>query len=310
VRPDIEDRITAVARRQYGVVTRAQLLEAGLLPGAIRRWAQARRLRRLHRGVYLIGPLIPDRAREMAAVLACGPRALLSHCSVGFLWEMIASRGDRVPVHVTVVGGCAGNRPGIRTRCVTRLEPDERTQLYGIPVTTPARTLVDLAGEIGSQELERAVARAERAGLVDRETLSGLAARYKGRPGIPALRTILEADRGAALTRSEAEARFLELVRKARLPAPETNVVVRGYEVDFFWRTERIAVEIDGYRYHSSRSRFESDRRRGTHLAAHGVHVIRLTWSQVVDDSVATAVEVGQALLQARAARSHGPRHA
>jgi very-short-patch-repair endonuclease len=185
-------------------------------------------------------------------------------------------------------------------RRLSRLESDERTYVDGIPVTAPARTLIDFASVAYSRELEEAVAIAERQQLVVRAELLSNLARYRGRPGLRALRAVLAADGGPALTRSEAESRFLTLIRKARLPAPEANVMVEGYEIDFLWRAQRIAVEVDGYRYHRSRPQFEKDRRRAAELAAHGIHVIPLTWRQIVDDAVATAVQLGQTLIRAR----------
>ncbi|HKJ91516.1 MAG TPA: type IV toxin-antitoxin system AbiEi family antitoxin domain-containing protein [Longimicrobiales bacterium] len=296
---EIEARIGAVAARQHGVVIRRQLLELGFLPGTIRRRATSGWLRRLHRGVYLVGPVPPPRARKMAAVLACGLESLLSHWSAAALWTLAAPQAVTAPPDVSVMGDRAVRRAGIRIHRVTSLDPDERTTLDGLPVTTPARTLVDLAAVAASRDLERAVARAEREQLVSREMLAGLVTRYKGRPGVPALRATLDRSGGVAFTRSEAETRFLALVRKAGLPVPQTNVMVHGYEIDFLWPLQRLAVEVDGCRYHSSRSRFESDRRRSTHLAAHGIHVVHLTWHQIVHDDVATAVQIAPALLRA-----------
>ncbi len=130
--------------------------------------------------------------------------------------------------------------------------------------------------------------------------------RYPRRAGVPALRAIVERAGGPALTRSEAEARFLALVRRARLAAPEANVRIAGREIDFFWRAERVAVEVDGYRYHGTRVRFEGDHRRGAHLAAHGIHVIPVTWRQIVEDEVGTAADLARALAHAQVARGHG----
>lgn len=297
---DIEDRIAALARAQHGVVTRTQLLGLGLRKGAIRHRVRSGRFCVLHRGVYLAGPIMPPHGREMAAVLACGSSALLSHHSAASLWGLVAPAGASPSVDVTVPEGVFRQRSGVVVRRASRLDESDRTSLRGIPITTPARTLLDLASTSGGRDVERAVARAERERLVDAEELSIQMARYRRRPGIPALRAVLAVGGGPALTRSEAEARFLSLIRKARLPAPEANAVVSGYEIDFFWRAEGIAVEVDGYRYHSSRPTFEIDRRRATQLAARGVSVIRLSWRQIVDEGVATAVQLGQALLQAQ----------
>jgi very-short-patch-repair endonuclease len=292
-----EDRISAIARSQHGLITRSQLLEAGVRSSAIGRRAVGGRLRRLHRGVYLVGPILPPRGRELAAVLACGPRACLSHISAGGLWGFAAAP-DAGPVHVRVPGGRGGDRPGIRVHGTEALAPDERQVVNRIPVTAPGRTLLDLAAVVGRKEFERAVARAERKGLIDRDGLSALAERSKGLKGAPALREIVEA--GATFTRSEAERRFLELVRNARLPLPESNVTLHGYEVDFLWRKDRVIVEVDGFRYHSSSFTFERDRQRNARLAGHGFQVIRLAWHQIVSEGAATAVQIGRALVHAR----------
>lgn len=145
------------------------------------------------------------------------------------------------------------------------------------------------------------MARAEREGLVDGEAMDTLVARSRGRPGVAALRALVAAPAGPAFTRSEAEERFLALVREARLPAPELNVAIGRYEIDFLWRGAGIAVEVDGFRHHSSRPRFEGDRRKDTWLLAAGIKVVRLSWRQIVDDPVATAVQVGQVLARAGA---------
>ncbi|MEJ2218978.1 MAG: type IV toxin-antitoxin system AbiEi family antitoxin domain-containing protein [Gemmatimonadota bacterium] len=172
----MEERIVALAVRQQGVVTRRQLIEAGLSPWAVAHRLRSGRLHRLHAGVYRVGPLMPPHAREMAAVLASGPGSVVSHFSAASfrgLWvEQMdaAERSDASPVHITVVHANRGNRPGIRAHRVVRLNRGEWTVETGIPVTTPERTLVDLAGMVGSRELEGMLATAEREGLVGRES--------------------------------------------------------------------------------------------------------------------------------------------
>jgi very-short-patch-repair endonuclease len=255
------------------------------------------RLRRLHRGIYLVGPILPPWGREFAAVLACGPHACLSHISAGGLWGFVAAP-EVGPVHVRIPGGRSGDRPGIRVHGTEALAPDERQVVNRIPVTAPGKTLLDLATVVARKELERAVARAEKRKLIDRDGLSALVERSRRRKGAPALREIVEA--GATFTRSEAERRFLELVKNARLPLPRSNVMLHGYEVDFLWRKERVVVEVDGFRYHSSSSSFERDRQRNAHLAGHGFQVIRLAWRQIVDEGAATAVQIGRALVHAQ----------
>lgn len=304
---ELEERIAATAARQHGVVTRGQLVEAGLCLSAVGHRVRSGRLRPLHRGIYLVGPLVPPGALEMTAVLAGGPTAVVSHLSAASLWRMRPGRGngtwsktaDEEPIDITVVGVNCGRRAGIRVHRAVRLDAGDRTVLDGIPVTTPDRTLVDLADVVGTRELEGAVAWAEREGLVPREALSALLTRHRGRPGTRALRAVLEVEGGPALTRSEAEARFLALIRRAGLPAPETNVSVGRYEIDFLWRSAGIAVEVDGFRHHSSRPRFEGDRSRDAWLLAAGITVVRLSWRQIVHEAMATAVQVGQALARA-----------
>lgn len=298
----IEDRIIALAASQHGVVTRAQLLDSGMTPRMVQTRLTRGRLRALHRGVYLLGhlrgELEPERAREMAAVLACGPGAVVSHRSAAFLWELLSrpsAAADR-DVDIWVRAGARRRRAGIRAHRPRHLAADEVTRLQGIAVTAPDRTLRDLSTEIASRALNRAVARAERRKLITEAQLATLVARQKGRPGAPVLRAAMGDEGAPVLTRSEAEERFLALVQRGRLAAPESNVVVAGHEVDFLWRPERLAVEVDGFGFHGSRRSFENDRRRDMDLAGAGFHVIRVTWRQIVREPEPTLVRLSQAL--------------
>lgn len=294
-----DELIATAAARQHGVVTRRQLEEAGFTHTAVGRRLESGRLRPLHRGVYLALPYPLPHTSEMAAVLACGPHAALSHISGGALLEL--NEAVAGPVDVTAAGHrgrCAGIR--VHQHCLTN---DERTVRDGIPVTSPARTLLDLALLLPPRQLELAVARAERAGLITRAALRRLASERPARRGARALEVALGGPDGPALTRSAAEETFLALVRKARLPQPECNVSVGPYVVDFLFRRAGIAIEVDGFRHHGSRQRFEADRRRDSELAAGGLTVIRLTWRQIAGDALATAVQVGQALAVATCRR-------
>jgi very-short-patch-repair endonuclease len=145
-------------------------------------------------------------------------------------------------------------------------------------------------------DLERAVAEAERRRLASRSRLAALLARHTRRPGTRALRALVEAQERPAFTRSEAEQRLLRLVRKARLPAPDVNASLHGFEVDFLWRDAALVLEVDGYAFHSGRAAFEQDRRRDAELAARGLTVIRVTWRQLADEPEAVVVRIGQAL--------------
>lgn len=300
-----EGRIAAITARQHGVVTRAQLVEVGLTPDAIDGRVRSKRLRPLHRGVYvpgsLVGPLLPPRAREMAAVLACGPGATVSHGSAASLWSITPERGDGLPVHVTVPGD--RTRPGIRVHRVRTLAAEETAVLDGIPVTTPARTLLDLAAHLRARDLEQAIARAERLDLTDARELLALLERRRPRRGVRLLRSLIGEGGRPALTRSAAEERFLGLTRQGKLPVPEANARVAGFEVDFLWRSEAVAVEVDGFAYHSSRRTFESDRQRDAELAARGIQVVRVTWRQITGEPHAVLVRLARTLALAEARR-------
>ena len=282
-----------MAARQHGVVTRAQLLAAGLMPDAVDHRLSVGRLRPLHQGVYLLGPILAPLAREMAALLACGPGAVLSHRTAAALWELLPR--DASIVEVSIPQNRRTTRPSVRAHAVQMLPADEVTRRHGLPVTAAGRTVLDLAGAAGSRELERALAHALRSGLTNSAELRALIARYRRRRGNGRL---LRALGGAdpAFTRSRAEDLFLALIRKARLAAPETNVQVAGHEVDFFWPAERFVVEIDGFAFHSSSEKFETDRSRDAELAAAGIRVIRVTWRQLVNEPEALLVRLSQAL--------------
>jgi very-short-patch-repair endonuclease len=176
------------------------------------------------------------------------------------------------------------------------LEPTDVTELERIPITRPARTIVDLAGVGGRKVLARAVAHAERRGLVDREELEHAIARGANLRGIGTLRRLLGSDAPHPFIRSEAEEVFRDLVRRARLPRPEVNVSVKGFEVDFYWRAQRLVVEVDGFNFHASRTAFENDRRRDVELAGAGIRVLRITWRQLKDEPEAILARLAQAL--------------
>jgi predicted transcriptional regulator of viral defense system len=229
-----EQRIAALAAQQHGVVTRAQLIELEVSRAAIARRLAAGRLRTLHRGAYLVGPIEPDRAREMAAVLAGGPEAALSHTNALRLWEMLPIDPPR-PVHVSVPGSGRGRRPGIVFHRVRALAKDEYAVLDGIRITAPGRTIVDVAAMLGSRELELALAAAERDRLIGSAELADLPNRYPRRAGMTILRTLLREQTGPHFTRSEAERRCLDLLRAGGLPRPHANVAVGPYELDLYW---------------------------------------------------------------------------
>jgi predicted transcriptional regulator of viral defense system len=270
--------VAGIAARQHGVVTTAQLVAAGIGPRGIAGRVRDGRLRRLHRGVFLFGPLTGPWTREMAAVLACGEGAVVGYQAAGALWRIRPPWHGPIDVIVT-----RHPRPGPKIRIHrARLDVRETRRREGIPVTSPARTLLDLAAVVDERDLARALNEAQVLRLVTPQELAQIIGR--GRPGSAALRAQLEAQNEPSLTRSEAEIAFLELVHDAGLPPPETNVTVLGHEVDFLWRAQKLIVEVDGFAFHSSRQAFERDRRRDARLQAAGFRVIRFTYLQIVNE--------------------------
>jgi very-short-patch-repair endonuclease len=292
-------RALAIAGRQHGVITAAQLVRAGHTRAAIRHRVKNGWLRRLHRGVYLVGPIEPPLARAMAATLACGDGALLSHYPAAVLWGLRPAPAGTM--HVTVAGRHRDGPAGVTVHRVERLHPADATRRHGIPVTAPARVLLDIAAHVTPRELERATNEARTLRLVSDHSLNAQFARYPRHRGGNALRAAESTE--PRLTRSEAERRLLELIRAARLPEPETNVRLHGHEVDFHWPELDLVVEVDGYEFHSSRAAFERDRRRDAELHAHGVDVLRVTWAQIADEPTALVATLARATASASAAR-------
>jgi very-short-patch-repair endonuclease len=295
-RPD--EVIAAIATRQHGLVARAQLLAAGVPVHIIEARLRSGHLVRVHAGVYRTGPVAGARARELAAVLACGPGARASHWSAAALWQIAPPQAATDPVDTLVVGCFRGRRPGIRIHRAAALGAGETGEVDGVPVTSPARTLLDLALMAGRRDLERVAAEADRRGLVTREAIAALLAHHRHHPGAARLRDVWDEDDGPALTRSEAEALLLELLRKARLPHPRCNFRVAGFEVDFCWPDRRLIAEVDGYAYHGSPRPFQADRRRDAALTLAGYRVLRFTWKQLAREPEATVAVLARAIFQ------------
>lgn len=289
-------QLKALAVQQQGVISRPQILGLGLSRHWIDLHLKKGWLELVHRGVYRVGPVEALHQREMAALLVCGAGAVLSHMSAAALWELLPPSDAREPITVSTVRNLRGRRSGVRVCRVMSLGPDEITCLGGLQLTTPARTLLDLAGALSARALEQAVARADRQRLLDRSQLGVLLARYPRRPGRRRLRAVLASLDGPDLTRSEAEERFVALIRKVGLPLPRTNVLVSGFEVDAFWQEERLVVEIDGFAFHSARAAFENDRHRDGVLTAAGFRVLRVTWRQLTQEPEAVMVRLARAL--------------
>jgi very-short-patch-repair endonuclease len=283
--------ILALAGRQHGAVAARQLWAAGVSRAEVRQRVSTAWLVRRYRGVYLVGPLRAPLTEPMAAVLALGGGALLSHYPAAVLWALRpATRG---PMQVTVTDRDARGPEGVTVHRTDYLDPADATARDGIPVTSPARTLLDLASHLNARDLSRAADEARVHRLVTDHSLNEQFQRYPHHRGTAALRNALQTE--PALTRSEAERQFLELVRTAGLPEPETNARVGPYEVDFLWRDQNLVVEVDGFAFHSSRSSFERDRRRDAELTAQRIRVMRVTWRQIQDEREALAATLALA---------------
>jgi very-short-patch-repair endonuclease len=293
-RPGRDWMIATLATMQYGVVSRAQLLAAGIGPGAIETRLKRHQLHPLHRGVYAVGhtALVPL-ARELAAVLACGSGAVLSHRTAAWIWRILEFAGELIDV---TVPRSNRRRPGLTVHRSRSLGPEDTRVHRGIPVTAPARTLLDLAEVATARELERAFDEAITQRLTTYPALAAAVQQANGHRGIRALRELLARTEEPTITRSEAEERFLALTREADLPAPQVNARVGAHIVDFLWPDRRLVVEVDGYRFHASRTAFERDRRRDADLNATGFRVLRITWRQLVEEPVAVIARLAQAL--------------
>jgi len=277
--------IARIAELQHGLVTLEQLAETGISASATRKRVERGRLHAVHEGVYAVGhPLLGREGRFMAAVLACGDGAVLSHGSAAELWGLIPPMRRKVDVTAPnrrgrMPTGIAGHRDGT-------LRAGDRTELRRIPCTTVARTLLDLAGFMPIWELRKAIAEAEILGLLRVPEVRALIRRCRGRRGVARLRLLIdELDPLTKRTRSELERMFLALCRRAGLPRPEVNVPleVAGLRLkpDFLWRDARLIIEADSRKFHGTASAFELDRQREQRFFAAGWQVVRCTWRQV-----------------------------
>ncbi|HEV2789931.1 MAG TPA: type IV toxin-antitoxin system AbiEi family antitoxin domain-containing protein [Solirubrobacterales bacterium] len=284
----VDRSLARLAARQHGVVALWQLADFGLSAKVVDKRVAAGRMHRIHQGVYAVGhPLLTMHGHRMAAVLACGSEAVLSHRSAAALWGIREDSRNRIDV---TAPGRRGRIPaGIDAHRHGSLRPADRTLVDGIPCTSVSRTLLDLAAVVTYRQLRYAVKQAEVERLFDLASVNELLARSKRRRGIARLRrAIAHHDPREQLTRRELEARFLALCRNAGLPSPQVNghLVVEGISMmpDFIWRDAGLIVEADSRKVHGTVTAFEEDRRRDQRLTAAGWTVIRCTWRQVLDE--------------------------
>lgn len=272
-------RLAALAGRQHGVVTAAQLTCLGVRRGAVAARLQSGRLHRLHPGVYAVGhAALSTEARYLAAVCAGGPGAALSHRSAAAWWGLLRAQPG-AGVDVTTPRRSRKPAAGLVLHRTRRLAGDEVTRRAGVPVTSVARTLLDLADRVTPRQLERCVHEAAVLRILAPEEPSNVLARANGRRGAATLRALLEEP--PAPTRSVLEDRFLALCRDSGLPPPEVGAHRAGMEVDFLWPSDWLVVEVDGFAFHGTRAAFERDRRRDAALARAGHRVARFSWPQV-----------------------------
>ncbi|MGH2963711.1 MAG: DUF559 domain-containing protein [Solirubrobacterales bacterium] len=265
--------------RQHGVIARAQLLETGFHPQAIKHRIAKGRLHPILRGVYAVGrPQVTTRGSWMAAVLSCGSGAVLSHASALALWEIGGESRGPIEISVPTQGG--RRRTGVIVHCRAALHANDVTQHDGIPVTAPIRTLVDIACRLGSRRLERAIRESDTRGLCNPEELRAALDEMRGQRGVGVLRRVL--DRHTfVMTDSELERLFVPIARQAGLPKPQTQCMVNGFRVDFLWPELGLVVETDGLRYHRTPAQQAADRVRDQAHTAAGLTPLRFTHAQI-----------------------------
>jgi very-short-patch-repair endonuclease len=299
--PSLDVALAELAVRQYGVVSREQLRRLGLRDAGITARVAAGRLHRVHQGVYAVGhSMLAQPGRWMAAVLACGPGAALSHASAAALWGMRRSDARIVDVTAKRTGR---KRPGIRIHRPRTLPPNERTTHRGIATTTPARTILDMATTLSRSRLEHLLDQAEIQELTDYPSLDAIARAHPGHHGAVKLQRALSTHyAGTDLTASDLEILFKELCRAHGLPAPRVNNSVVGKEVDFLFAEQRLIVETDSWRYHKTRHAFENDRARDVLTTSAGYRTLRFTDRQLERHPKTVAAAMAAVLADRRAA--------
>lgn len=283
-----------LASEQEGTVRHDQLIATGVTPGQIRQLVHAGVLHRRHHGVYIVGhKALAPRAREAAALLACGKRALISHRSAAYLWGLVEEPPEQV--EITLVGRRCRPKEGVKIRTVKRFDRCDARRRQGIWLTSPARTIIDLAADATDAEFERVVAEARVKRVLRDGELEAALARAGRRPGTARARAFMRSE-GEPMTRSEIERVTRRLIKAAGLPEPKINQRLLGYEVDFLWSEQRVILEVDTYTFHGHRRAFERDRRKTIVLEAAGYHVVRVTRRQLLDEPYWVIAHIARAL--------------
>ena len=291
--------VNALAGRQATIVANIQLRELGIDRRVITRRLDRGALHEVHRGVYSLVPesARPPLAAEHAALLACGPTAVLSHATAAQLHGLRFSSRHPEQVEVTVVAADR-RRPGVEIHRAAVLSAADQYRLRGLQVTSVARTLIDLAPAVhGDLALEHLLDQALK--RTSATKIRDALARHPRRPGAPRLTRLLDPARPSADTWSIAEQRLLAMIRAADLPIPEANVALGGYVPDLLWRRQRVIVEFDSVIHHSGSAAFHDDRDRHNSLTAQGHQVIHVTWRQLTECPLQVLVWIAAALTRA-----------
>lgn len=286
------------ARRQHGVVSIRQLRRLGFDKDAVRRAVEAGRLHPLYRGVYAVGHRrLTWEGHCLAAVLACAPGAVASHATAAWLWGILRSRPERLDV---TAASRRHRKQGVRLHYAELTDVD-RAIRDGIPVTSLARTLLDVAASLPFDRLGKCIEEADKRGIFDLGPIDDLLARCSRHPGVTALHRALAAYRpDPAVTRSDVERDFRALVEDAGLPPPSMNFVVAGYELDAYWERERFGVELEVYETHGTRAAFERDGPRQEDLMLRGVETIRVSGTRLAREPATVATRVAAHLARRR----------
>lgn len=290
-------RVAGLAEKQYGVVSYRQLRELGFSKGHVYRAHEADRLRRIYRGVYAVGHSeLSPHGRCRAALLAFNDNAILSHRSAGWLWGLFSS--CRQEVDVTFAG--KGRRKGIRVHRVVAISDREIATRDRIPLTSLPRTLFDIAASEPKRELERAVDRARRRGLLDLHAIDQLLQRRARVPGAAQLKQALVLYRKPVFDRARSELLFLEALENEGEHLPVFNIWVGEWEIDAYWEAERFAIEVDGWEAHGSREAFEEDRLRQEEMKLAGIDCVRVSARRIETEPKQVAQRIRALLAQRR----------
>ena len=291
--------LAEVAAAQLGLVTVSQLREVGIGRSATRHRIASGRLHVVLPSVLAVGsPVLQPQGKETAALLSAGDDTVLSHDTAAALWGLAATPSS---VAITVIGRHLRSRPGLEVHRVADLDIRDARLHLGFPVTSPARTLIDCAGNPG---IDRLLNEARALKLVTDSEIYAAMGRCPRRKGVAALRGLLAAEKDSGFTRSKAERILKRLVREAGLERPIYNTYVEGVEADAYWPRVKLVVEVDGHQFHGHYQAFQRDRAKANRLVAAGFVVLRFTWTQLTKQTMMVLATIARTIgrLEAQAA--------